>query len=277
MNNWKLARILVGLLFASPMIYITYWGYNASKYEFEATSFNQKVIDGKAKPEDIAEAIQTPFPRLPWQGLLDKSERTRNFNAGALNKERRVTYRTAITLKDVLKPGETPPDPAFEKLWIQARALHHFSERCGEILADLATKCQAYKARLKELSNGTTRITVSFSYVPDYDLGAPVPDGDFEIFRGALASRSYNDAENKDNTSQNRTAALSLSKSICGEIRKLAGNCVIREVNFYSRAFRDDPKRKALQSTALFAVHMIEDKSSRENIVKLIASLTEPG
>ncbi len=146
-----------------------------------------------------------------------------------LNRERRVSFSTRMTLDDLLQDGEAMPPEDMRHSYALMRAPRQMMPYCTDTLIEIATKCRIFKATVHDAGNGEYQVRADFAYVPNYTIG------NVERIRGGDFISAFLPDENEDNTYQTpeeRRAFLVRLKDICDLLRPEYGNCLIGTAGF---------------------------------------------
>ena len=226
MNGWRVAQFLIVLLFAAPFIYINWWGVKMSAWTAQVQSANELSVSG-----DTPMIAMPEIPDMPFSWLRRGIDRQRTTSQTFLNGDRVVIVSEYLGIEDVLKPGETAPDPAFDELYVTARAPAYMIERCDEVLDTLATRCGLIKTKVETQKNGEFRVTARLAYIPAYEIG-PTDELGAEFVHTRLEGERAYGVNLPAQTADNRIAALDRSRRGCDALRETYKSCVVAFVRF---------------------------------------------
>lgn len=226
MTGWRIAQALIMLLFASPFIYMYWWGFQMTAWTAQVQGENDAAILNGTEMGEVAEMPSSPF----WW-ITRGIERQRTTSQAFLNDDRIVIVSEYLGIEDVLKPGEPAPDPAFDELYVTARAPSYMIARCAEVLETLGSQCGLIKTKIASKDDGEFRVTARLAYIPNYDIG-PTELLGAEFVPTGLGGERMRGVELPVQSADNRVAALNRSLRGCDALRESYQSCVVGFVRF---------------------------------------------
>ncbi len=227
MNGWRIAQILICLVFAAPFIYLNYWGFQVSAWTADVQAQNEAALRGDGHVGEIS-----PIPESPFSFITKRIDRQKSASQTALNNNRVVAFEERLTVLPFLREGEEPPKEAFEDLYVTARAPLYFANRCEELLGTMATRCGVIRTETRRLKDGTFQVRGRLAYAPNYTVGSTDLLGGEFINTTVNAFPGARGAALPPATPQTRIAAFSTAMGLCDSLRDLYGSCVIESVRF---------------------------------------------
>ncbi len=206
--------------------------------------------------------------------IMDTNDIASKVSQTDLNRERRVSFSTRLTLDDLLQNGEAMPPEEQHHSYAMMRAPREMAPYCADTLVEIATKCKIIGVTVRDSGEGEFQIRANFAYVPNYTIG------DVERQKGGdfLSAFLPDDVETRTHqTPEERRAFLVELKGICDQLRAEYGNCLIGTGGFYL----DQPARFSggdVQSHAAGWVEIygqdnpFEEKKFQERAVEIFAN-----
>lgn len=278
--SMRIISIAVGTVMAIPMIVMTVWGAQVSMYTHEAMAVNQQIIDGT--DDQSAYSTIPDIPRGPLDWLRDRRERNETTSATDLNNNRKVTIVEYHTISDVMQPDEALPNPAYQDVFMAARAPGLMINACENVLRTMATKCDVLGTDVTPIGTNLYRVRAYLAYAPDYDLGdfSTVANGDFVNGYTSFAEAGYIHEYPAD-TPEQRAAYMTQAVEICGRLRAEYGNCTVANVQLDQRIIGDDDLAKLppgtqperLEGQVSYAIFVDETQIDRKQIRSRIEEL----
>ena len=277
MNKWRIATIIVGLIIASPLIALNYWGFQMSMWTGKVVAANDAAINGET------ESLEIPaIPTSPLDWLRGKVDKSKNFDTEGLNSGRRITVSERIEFADILNDGEQPPEDEFKPLYVEARAQQFLSSYCYPALASIATRCAVRTSETRQNRDGTYTVSGDLTYVPNYDLGKPqtTKGGGFVRVHNAF-DRSVKRLDLPEYSDASKSAYLTEAKNVCARIKIQYGNCIATSINFSVVDVSNDLDRanivgqaaKRLRASALFEVYTLDNREKRDELDAFVTDL----
>lgn len=170
-----------------------------------------------------------------WGDFREDREIDALFVEDRFTRRRSVTYSETVTLDDLLADGETPPDAAFEELWVLARASQRALEKeCPVVLDTIGRACAVSSATADARDDGRWRIKAVVGYLPDEPLGDIAVDGRQALYRNGLRvppGRGSLRLAPEAREAAKRSLYGEVARA-CDEMRAAQGNCVIGGLEF---------------------------------------------
>ncbi|MEL7460842.1 MAG: hypothetical protein AAFX45_01575 [Pseudomonadota bacterium] len=248
--KWKIAVAVVGfLMFSVPFLAI-----NLGALGMQARV--ERIIGGTTSvPDPVADAGDQVLNI--WGNFREGREIDALFVADNFTRRRSITYTETLSIDDLLAEGETPPAPAFEDLWMIARAPGRAMDReCPIVLETIGRACAVSTAKVEKTDEpGIYDIEAVVGYLPDHDLGSTAVEGQRDLYRARIrlpARRGI--AVPPDGRGAVKRSLYQEIERACDDVRERRGNCVISELTLREGRTNDNGTVEYYATANLYTV-----------------------
>jgi hypothetical protein len=246
MNAFRILGIAI------PLVLGAIWYVPAMIWGYQITKASEAAYTGGGNAEaseTFAALLDGPAP-LAW--LRRNNELRDLYRTDELTRARVVTFHDEVGFESLLKSGEAIPDPAFQEIYVQARAPGVVAPFCAEVLQTIGRSCKVYDSEGRLLDSGRASLSGRMAYIPSYDMGDASTVNNGKVMTAYVTLSRDTDAPTP-NDAASRIAYLNQAKAVCTELRSTYGNCVVGQVSF---TVRDRADSRPLEATAQFEVYV---------------------
>lgn len=266
--KWKLAKLIVTLIFLSPIIVLNVWGARMSIWTGQFQAENKAVMSGKKESFEIP-----AMPTSPLDWIYKKAKKSKAFNTEDLNSGRQISITKTIDFADVLRAGEEPPEDVFKSLYVEARAQQILSSYCHVAFETLARRCEVNNSETRELRDGRFEIRGKLNYVPNYDIGKPLTISGGEFIRTRV---SFGSGEHSENPNADFAKWMGQAQEVCQRMKVQYGNCVLSNFSVSEAGYGERETKKGTEKqrgkkisfAAIVEVYAVNTKLSRNELEK---------
>ena len=172
------------------------------------------------------------------EGHKERRKADAIFDPNTPTQHRRLSWNVHLTVDDVLKPGETRPDPELEPLYLLARAPALAMEVCTDMLGDMAKGCGFAGAEIKPNRAGMHKLELKIGFLPADPVGdtSHIATASLETEILSLAERVHDrQAVAPEDRAAVRAAFRQLARDDCAALREKVGSCVITALHINER------------------------------------------
>ncbi len=159
-------------------------------------------------------------------------------NFDAIEAERSVNFSTYVSLRSMLRSGETLPDRDYREVFAQARAVEYAHQECDLIKQYFARECVVKHVRASTDKTGKSiRIIARLSFIQAGDFGDISDTSATWSFRDITSRIKVAEAA-KARTLRSRAKVYRKVMRECASIRRREGNCAITGLSISARRSR---------------------------------------
>ncbi len=226
MTGLRILSFCIGIIIMLPMIAVSLWGFNMTQWVNNEVARNDAILNDAAVIPDAM-----PMPTNPLDWLRSRADLRDTFTRDEITSDRIVVVQEIIDDTDLLRPGETLPDPVFLELYANARAPARLIAYCPDVLSAIGTACDVLRSEVRENRNGKLVLTGHLGFRPVAVLGDPSKVQEGVLISGRV-ELPYSGDLRPANEPASRIKAMQDAQAICDQLRRQYGNCVLSRVSF---------------------------------------------
>lgn len=163
-----------------------------------------------------------------------------------------IHFSATVPLRELLRPGETPPTKSMEGVVAQTRAIFYAREECERVTKVLAKQCEVEHVKGKA-DDGNVHIQATLRFVQSDAFGTPDPQRtwSYQYVDTKLGKSGVTVPLRR--TERARTDLYRKAAAECAAIRKREGNCAITDLSVKSRLYRNSRNEAKISGNARYS------------------------